>query len=282
MGAHSSGRRTLAGFFGLAFGVVLLFGLVALVALQPTDRLAWVQVPDLTADLRLDAGLHTKPLKTTVIAEALDDRALEGATAVSLAVPPLLAVAPAPSAVAVSLPPSTRPVTTPQPILAPTSSPQPTPAPSPPPSPTPAPTPTAQPSPSPTPIPTPAPTPTPTPAPTPTPRFAITYATESVTKSSKNGNNGNAGRCSQVTVTATGTFTTNGVGGSVYYSWVHYDVNGNVTGGTPEPPIQIAAGDTSSHTVTADSFTPQHSGSDRLVFLSPSYSVPAQSWSCNG
>ena len=283
MGAHSSGRRALAGFFALAFGVVLLFGLVALVALQPSDGFAWVETPDLTADLRLDAALHTKPLKTSVIAEALSDQPLDGGNAGSLALAPALSVPPAPAAVAVSLPPATRPVTTPQPALGPTGSPQPSPAQSP--TPAPSPTPTAQPTPTPTPTatPTPAPTPTPTPQPTPTPtpakRFAITSAFETVSKSVKNGN---GSRCSQVTVTATGRFTTNGVGGTVYYGWAHYDINGNFTGWTPEAPIQVAPGDTSAHSVVADIFTPQHSGSDKLVFLSPAYSAAAQSWSCVG
>jgi outer membrane biosynthesis protein TonB len=290
MGAHSSGRRALAGFFGLAFGVVLLFGLVALVALQPSDRLAWVQIPDLTADLRLDAGLHTKPLKNTVIAEALNDRPLDGMTAVSLAVAPDLAVAPAPSVVAVSLPPSTRPVTTPQPTLAPTGAPQPTPTPTPTPSPAPSPTPTPAatptPAPTPTPTPTPMPTPTPTPAPTPKPSFTITFAAELVKRTNTNGNSGNGNgngnnRCSGSTVTATGGFTTNGVGGTVYYGWLRVDNQGNRQL-IPESPIQIAAGDTSWHSVVPESFTPVHSGSDQLVFSSPAYNVPAQSWSCVG
>jgi hypothetical protein len=68
----------------------------------------------------------------------------------------------------------------------------------------------------------------------------------------------------------------------VYYSWVHYDTNGNVTSVVPESPIAVAAGDTGLHTVATDSFTPQHSGSDKLVFYSPAYSVPAQSWTCAG
>jgi len=271
MGAHSSGGRALAGFFGLAFVVVLLFGLVALVALRPTDSFAWVQVPDLTADLRLDAGLQTKPLKGTVVAEALNDRALDGPTSEALAVPPALAFAPPPlPAVAVSLPPAVRPVTAP----APTSTPAPSAGPTPTPTPAPTPTPTA----------TPAPTPTPSPAPTatPSPVFAITSAKEAVSKSPRNGNgNGNNGHCAQLVVTATGTFTTNGVGGSVSYEWVRVDNQGNQTV-VPEAPIQIAAGDTSAHVVASDSFTPAHSGTDQLVFLSPSYSASAQGWSCVG
>src|SRR5437773_5524430 len=174
MGAHSSGGRALAGFFGLAVLVVLLFGLVAMVTLRPTDGLAWVQVPDLSADLRLDAGLQTRPLKDTVLAEALHDRALEGNAVEALAVPPALAVIPPKPVVAVVLPPSVRPVTTPPatPSPAPTSQPTPTPVatPSPSPTPTPTPSPTPVPTSTPTPTATPTPTPTPRPSPTPTPR----------------------------------------------------------------------------------------------------------------
>jgi outer membrane biosynthesis protein TonB len=281
MGAPSNGGRALAGFLSLAVGVLLLFGLVALVALRPVDGLAWVQLPDLTADLRLDAGLQTKPLKDTVVAEALRDRTLDGSGAEALAVPPALAVALPRPVVAVSVPPSQRPVTTPAPTPTPTA------VPTPQPTPTPAPTPSPQPTPTPTPQPTVSPTPTPRPSPTPSPtpalRFAITSATEAVKKSAKNGNNnGNSGRCSQTTVTATGSFTTNGVGGWVFYQWVHYDASGNRIGVTNEVPIRIAAGDTSAHSVAADSFTPQHSGSDQLVFISPASSAQAQSWSCVG
>jgi outer membrane biosynthesis protein TonB len=137
----------------------------------------------------------------------------------------------------------------------------------------------------PTPTPTPKPTPKPSPSPTPSPatRFAVTSATELVKKSAKNGaGNSNQGRCSQVVITATGSFTTNGIGGWVFYEWVHFDSAGKQTGSTPELPIRIAVGDLSSHQVTPDTFTPQHSGSDQLVFLSPAYSAAVQSWSCIG
>jgi outer membrane biosynthesis protein TonB len=279
MGAQSYGRRALAGFCGLTLGIVLLFGAVALVALRPTDGLAWVQVPDLTADLRLDSGLQTKPLKNTVIAEALHDQALTGSGGTALAVPPALAVAQPPTTVAVRISPSARPVVTPPSTPAPSPTPAATPAPSP--SPTPAPTGTSAPTPTPTPAPTPSPTPKPTPTPTPTPRFAITSASEAVKKSAKNGVNGNSGRCNQTIVTATGSFTTNGVGGWVFYEWVRVDSQGNRTV-IPELPIRVAAGDTSSHAVVSDVFTPQHSGTDQLVFLSPAYTATAQSWSCIG
>ncbi|HXN03233.1 MAG TPA: hypothetical protein VN895_00235 [Candidatus Acidoferrum sp.] len=80
---------------------------------------------------------------------------------------------------------------------------------------------------------------------------------------------------------ASGSFTTNGVGGSVSYEWVRIDGQGSPTV-IPEAPIQVAPGDRSVHAVASDSFTPAHSGSDQLVFLSPAYSVPAQSWNCVG
>lgn len=88
-------------------------------------------------------------------------------------------------------------------------------------------------------------------------------------------------RCSQMTITFSGSLTTNGVGGTVYYGWIRVDNHGNRTV-IPEQPIQIAAGDTSRHAVVSDSFTPGHSGTDQLFFLSPSYTVPAQGWSCSG
>jgi len=281
MGIPSNSWRALAGFLGVAAGVALLFALVATVALRPRDGLAWVRVPDLSADLRVDGGLQTKPLKETVVAAVLQDRALDGTTGSGLAVAPALAVTQQP-AVAISTSPAARPVTTPNPAqpgptATPTPGPAPTPTPTPAPTPTPTPSLTPAPTPVPTPVPTPAPTPSPTPAPTPKPQFAIRWAGELVTKSK----NGNGARCSQITVTAAGGFTTNGVGGSVSYHWVRVDNQGNATIGASGT-IQVAAGDTNLHGVTSDTFTPVHSGSDQLVFLSPAYSVPAQSWNCVG
>jgi len=281
MGIPSNSWRALAGFLGVAAGVALLFALVATVALRPRDGLAWVRVPDLSADLRVDGGLQTKPLKETVVAAVLQDRALDGTTGSGLAVAPALAMTQQP-AVAISTSPAARPVTTPNPAqpgptATPTPGPAPTPTPTPAPTPTPTPSLTPAPTPVPTPVPTPAPTPSPTPAPTPKPQFAIRWAGELVTKSK----NGNGARCSQITVTAAGGFTTNGVGGSVSYHWVRVDNQGNATIGASGT-IQVAAGDTNLHGVTSDTFTPVHSGSDQLVFLSPAYSVPAQSWNCVG
>src|SRR5882672_3186257 len=131
MGAPSTGWRTLAAFFGVAFGVALLFALVALVALQPKDGLAWVQVPDLAADLRVDGGLQTKPLKSTVVAAVLHDQPLEGASPNALALAPALAGAPQSPTVALNLPPTARPVTTPAATPVPVATPTPAPSPAP-------------------------------------------------------------------------------------------------------------------------------------------------------
>src|SRR5690349_13748494 len=163
MGAPSTGWRTLAAFFGIAVGVAVLFALVALVALQPRDGLAWVQVPDLAADLRVDSGLQAKPLKNSVVAAVLLDQGLDGTTASGLAVPPALANAPQPATVALNLSPTARPVTTPDPTATPAATPDPGIAPTPTPAPAPAPTPAATPDPGITPSPTPAPSATPTP-----------------------------------------------------------------------------------------------------------------------
>jgi hypothetical protein len=101
-----------------------------------------------------------------------------------------------------------------------------------------------------------------------------------VTKN-KNGNGNNTGRCSQVTITASGGFTTNGVGGLVSYEWVRVDSQGTQTIGASGA-VQVAAGDRTFHVVANDTFTPVHSGTDQLVFLSPAYSAMAQSWNCSG
>src|SRR5258708_22038658 len=115
MGAPSNGWRALAAFFGIALGVALLFALVALVALRPKDGLAWVQVPDLTADLRVDSGLQTKPLKNSVVAAVLPDHALHGATTTGLAAAPPPAHTPQPPTGAPHQTPPARPATAPPP-----------------------------------------------------------------------------------------------------------------------------------------------------------------------
>lgn len=83
-------------------------------------------------------------------------------------------------------------------------------------------------------------------------------------------------------MTATGSLTTNGVGGVVRYEWVRvYDTGRRIV--VNEPPIVIAAGDRSLHAVVTDRWTPPEAGTEQLVFLAPSAPVlPVQSWSCVG
>src|ERR1700694_1229152 len=133
MGTQFHARRALAGFFGLAAVIVVLFGVIALVALQPHDGLAWGNVPQLGPDLGLDAGLRTKPLKETVVADAARDRAIEGqgslsVTAVMSAAPkgdPLTALAPTNRPVALG-PAAPAAAATPDPTPAAAASPPPT------------------------------------------------------------------------------------------------------------------------------------------------------------
>src|SRR5207302_9834238 len=109
MGAPSNSWRALASFLGVAVGVALLFAVVAMVALRPKEGLAWVRVPDLSADLRVDAALQTNPLKDTVVAAVLQHLTLDGTMSAGLAVAPALVVAP-PPAVALNTSPPARPV----------------------------------------------------------------------------------------------------------------------------------------------------------------------------
>jgi hypothetical protein len=81
-------------------------------------------------------------------------------------------------------------------------------------------------------------------------------------------------------VTAFGTFKTNGVGGWVTYKYVRIDVNGNRVD-VPEAPIWVAPGDTNLHFTVIDSWSPKTSGSEQLVFISPtSLTATGQSWTC--
>src|SRR5256885_17129572 len=98
MGAPSNGWRALAGFLGVAAGVALLFARVAMFALRPRDGLAWVRVPDLSADLRVDAGLQTKPLKDSGVAAVPQHLGLDGTPARGPASPPAHAGRQPPSA----------------------------------------------------------------------------------------------------------------------------------------------------------------------------------------
>ena len=144
-------------------------------------------------------------------------------------------------------------------------------APAPAPSPTPAPSPSA----------TPAPTPTPSPTSSPVAAPATVQAATRVGASDAVAYAGPAksGSCRKGTVTATGTFTTNGTGGSVSYAWIRTDNRGSVT--IAEPPIIVAPGDTSSHSVTGDSWNPNSGGSEQLVFLSTGAPlVAAQTFVC--
>lgn len=67
----------------------------------------------------------------------------------------------------------------------------------------------------------------------------------------------------------------------MFYKWVWTDNTGQQRA-TNEFPIWVAAGDTTSHAVVPDSWTPAHSGSVQLVFISPAWTVLAQAWSCLG
>ncbi len=98
--------------------------------------------------------------------------------------------------------------------------------------------------------------------------------TESVTWAPRN----NGDPCHLGTTTATGSFQTNGVGGTVSYEWVRTDSTGTLY--IVEPNIVIAPGDTSVHSVVTDQWAPQSSGTEQLVFMSPVASAPTGSWSC--
>ena len=286
--------RKHAGFAGVGLALLAVFGLVALAALRPLDGYAWVTTPPLAPDYRLDAGLAIQPVSDRVVAEAVKDQAILGApdsSQVPVVAPILTAAAPpAPTmaatpgkrpAVAPAAQPTPRPTATaPVPTPAPTPSPSPTPVATPQPSPAPTPTPTAVPTPTPAPTPTPTPAPTPTPTPTPTPApgpFKINWAGELVTLQGPGQGQGQA-KCANNTVKANGTFITNGAGGTVRYQWIRI----TSTGRAPQPvqSVVLAVGDKGFHAVTPDSWTPSSSGSEQLVFITPAYSVPAQSWTC--
>ena len=93
MGAYFKAGRTVVSFGGLTLGVVLLFGFVALVALQPRDGLAWVEIPRLGADLRLDSTVQISPLTNAAIPDAVRDQPLIGGSSDLLLIPPGLVAA---------------------------------------------------------------------------------------------------------------------------------------------------------------------------------------------
>jgi len=51
----------------------------------------------------------------------------------------------------------------------------------------------------------------------------------------------------------------------VTYQWIRTDNRGSTT--VPEAPINLAAGDTASHALVADRWTPNSAGTEQLVFL---------------
>jgi len=85
-------------------------------------------------------------------------------------------------------------------------------------------------------------------------------------------------KCKLDTITANGTFRTNGVGGTVTYHWARTDSNG--TQAQPLQSIVVAAGDTSAHSVATDQWIPASNGSEQLVFTNPALAVAPQSFSC--
>ena len=142
--------------------------------------------------------------------------------------------------------------------------------------PLPVPSPTAAPSPAPTPSPTPIPTPSPTSLPAGTTQPGpVVSASQTVSYAVS----GKSNSCRKGTVTATGVFTTNGAGGTVSYEWIRTDNRGVVI--ITMPSITTAPGDTTSHSVGSDSWTPNSPGSDQLVFLTTGAPlVAAQTFSC--
>ena len=82
-----------------------------------------------------------------------------------------------------------------------------------------------------------------------------------------------------VIATATGTFRTNGAGGTVTYFWIRKDDKGTHIVKTQT--LNIAKGDTGAHSVT-DTWAPNSSGSEQLVFVAPTYPLAAQSFNCGG
>lgn len=106
----------------------------------------------------------------------------------------------------------------------------------------------------------------------------INWADEQVTLQGPGQSQQQSPKCSNSTVIASGTFTSNGAGGTVRYQWIRI----TSAGSSPQPvrSITLGAGDRSRHSVVTDRWSPPSSGSEQLVFITPAYSVPAQSWTC--
>ena len=68
----------------------------------------------------------------------------------------------------------------------------------------------------------------------------------------------------------------NGRAGTVTYVWIRD--NGAYV--SPQHTINVAAGDTTGHSVVADNWIPSSNGNEQLVFLTPSYAVAPQSFTC--
>jgi len=90
----------------------------------------------------------------------------------------------------------------------------------------------------------------------------------------------NSNKCKLDTITAIGSFrmAANGRAGTVSYFWIRKDSNGVVLSQVYS--VNVAAGDTSLHNVVSDSWIPASNGTEQLVFQTPSYSVPPQSFTC--
>jgi hypothetical protein len=88
----------------------------------------------------------------------------------------------------------------------------------------------------------------------------------------------NSNKCKLDTITATGTFrmAANGRAGTVSYVWIRD--NGAYV--SPVYTINVAAGDTSAHSVVTDSWIPSKNGNEQLVFQTPGYAVTPQSFTC--
>jgi len=85
-------------------------------------------------------------------------------------------------------------------------------------------------------------------------------------------------KCKLDTITANGSFRTNGVGGTVTYQWIRKDSNGTQV--QPVQSIVVAVGDASAHAVVADQWIPASNGSEQLVFTNPAFAVAPQSFTC--
>jgi len=88
----------------------------------------------------------------------------------------------------------------------------------------------------------------------------------------------NSNKCKLDTITATGTFwmAPNGRAGTVSYVWIRD--NGAYV--SPVYTINVAAGDTSAHSVVADNWIPSSNGNEQLVFRTPGFAVPPQGFTC--